>query len=273
MPYNQNMTTAKNQHVNNEVLQVYGNDTSAVFGFYDLFMSIKMYPAKPENERTPKSVYDYSRRISCNISREDILYYAYILEHEIIPAAEANKPIYRALQCGPNTIFFIANRIKGEPETAPLMPRFGIYKGLDDHGRPAERRYFAFREFRYITAYNPETGEIEVKNDPMRGFYVLLGLFKVASLLIGPTAHLERYLGRFRSNQQYQLINSIAGKLGVDHPINNVGGSSGPAWMANATEAHYDGGDVAIEPMASEATGDFAQLMSSSSLDNIAGLQ
>lgn len=275
MPYNASMTTdSKVNHVNTDSLVMYGPDSVVKFSNYDLFLNVKMFRIKPEEQRTPKSMYDYSSRVSCNISMEDVLYLAYVLEKYAIPATNKLEPWFQGIKTGPNSMFAISNGI-GENDSQEVKPYIAIYKGMNEKMIPVEMRFFRFRPRMVYTSYDYRTGEHTAAEDNRRGLYILSEFFKAMAGLVGPSAHLIRYFDRFKNNAQHTLITSIAGKLGVtNRPINTIGDA--PNWNEDIqSDGGFDFGNdiVDITPTAKDGgQNDLAQLMSSSSLDDVKGL-
>lgn len=232
-------SNAYRQHTNSDGITLYGPDSCVQFGFYDLYLSIKMYPIKPENERNERSVYDYTNRINCSISREDILYLAYVIKHLMIPASLKGEGCFRGIKVSKsNTIFCISN---GIAETGQLDPYIAIYKNLDKNFRPSERRIFRFGPKKTITVYKPDSSEIQVLEDNISGLFILAEFFNQCTTLCGAEAHMQKYISRFRNNAQFNIMNSIAGKLGIPtHAVNTVDRRGTPDWD-NASAAGDNG--------------------------------
>lgn len=216
-------------HTNSDGVTLYGPDSCVQLSYYDLYLSVKMYPIKPDNERNERSIYDYSNRINCSVSRDDLLYLAYVIKERLLPATKELKPCFVGIRVSKsNTIFCISN---GIAETGKVEPYMAIYKNLDKNFRPSERRIFRFAPKKLITKYNPDASEITVEEDGLSGLGIILNFFTQCSALSGAISHMEKYITRFKTNAQFNIINSIAGKLGIPvHTVNTVDRRGTPDW-------------------------------------------
>ena len=273
MAYNQNMVGQNDKlNTNSDGITLYGDQSVVKLGYYNNFISIQMYPIKPPETRTPKSMYDYNNRMSCIISTEDSLYLAWVLNKVFVEKTNALEPCYTAIQTGKDTVFAISNGIKEAGQSPD--PFIAIYKGFDEKKRAAERREFKFRTKLVITKYDPDTGECDAIDDLNYALYILAGFFEQAAQAIcGGFAHYERHFERFRNNADVHLIRSIAGKLGIstenDGPVNYVTNATSSSWKSSGGVAS-SGNNLA----SSESNvGDIAALMSSTSLDELSGLE
>jgi hypothetical protein len=278
MAFNPNMVGNGNNDrpVNSRGIDLYGPESMAQIGYFNTFVSIALYPIKPPDQRGPKSMYDYNNRVSCVISKEDCLYLAWVLRNKFVPKTEAAEASFTGIQTGQNTMFCISN---GVLESGKVEPYIAIFKGFDEKKRAMERRVFKFRPKITITKYDPETGESDALEDYRYGAYVLAEFFEyAAAALIGANANFERYFERFRQNDNFHIIRSIAGKLGV--PVNNNqqggntynGGSnfSADAWKSS-TPSQPDLANNTISSSPSSMQ-DLAALMTSDSIDAIPGI-
>ena len=252
------------QHSNTDGITFYGPDSCMQLGYYDLYLSVKMYPIKPEAERNERSVYDYTNRINCSISREDVLYIAKALEDVMIPKSKAGEACFLGIRVTKNnTLFCISN---GIGETGKLDPYVAIYKNLDKNFRPAERRTFRFGPKKVIVKYNPDASDIAVLEDNSAGLLMLQKFFDQCTALCAADIHVMKYINRFKTNSQFNIMNSIAGKLGIPiHSVNTVDRRNAPDWD-NASAAVADE-DIEMEalPEASDnfgAPSDLSELQS-----------
>jgi hypothetical protein len=266
MAYAYNGAGVKNStsSINTDGLALYGPESALRLDFYNHFISIKIFPIKPETERTPKSVYDYSKRISLSLAREDAYYIAWYLENEIIPKSLKNEPAYMALVSAKSNLFAISNGIK---ENGKLSPCIYVHKGLDAKFIPTESVKFEFRPQRVITDYDPTAGTISGTEDYRTGLIILLGFFKHCAELSGAGIHALRYLERYRRANHVNFMQAASAKLGfADYYRANYvnSGRTEPNWESATPEV----------PMAEEAPAipEDVPVSSASSLDDISSL-
>jgi hypothetical protein len=165
-------------------------------------------------------------------------------------------------------------------ETGKVEPYIAIFKGFDEKKRAMEQRFFKFRSKLVVTKYDPETGESDAIDDYKYGIYVLTEFFEAAaSALTGANAHFARYFERFRSNSEYHIIQSIAGKLGVSTQSYGNNNASTPtdfnSWKSSSSSTKQESEpDLSANTIASSASSmkDIAALMSSNSVDELPDL-
>lgn len=276
MAYNANMVgNPAEKSVNSRGVEFYGAESMTQLGYYNTFVSVQMYPIKPPEQRGPKSMYDYSNRVSCVISKEDCLYLAWVLRNDFVKKTEAGEPCYTGIQTGQSTMFCISN---GVMETGKVEPYMAIFKGFDENKRAMERRIFKFRSKVKVTKYDPDTGESDAVEDTTYGIYQLAEFFTAASnALTGAYAHFERYFERFRSNSEFHIIQSIAGKLGVpvqSNSNNGTGSTNFDTWKSSTSTATSEP-DLSSNTVSSSPStmGDLAAMMTSGSIEDLPGIK
>ena len=157
MAYNENMKS-KTDNVTMNGISLYGSESVMNLGYYNGGVSIRICPIKPENERTPKSMYDYNTHTNIVIPKEDVLYLGWMLKNIFLPKMQAGKLYFQGIQIGrSNMIIFSTGSEKSND-----LPYVTICRELDPATlRPKEMRTFLFRPVTTLSKYEPEAGEYE----------------------------------------------------------------------------------------------------------------
>jgi hypothetical protein len=219
MAYNENMKS-KNDNVTMNGISLYGSESVMNLGYYNGGVSVRVCPIKPENERTPKSMYDYNTHTNIVIPKEDVLYLGWMLKNIFLPKMQAGKLYFQGIQIGrSNMIIFSTGSEKSND-----LPYVTICRELDPATlRPKEMRTFLFRPVTTLSKYEPEAGEYETDVHKEYDVIKFVEFFIQASNLSGAAYHSYRYEHRFVERAKRRITDSIAGKLGIapDHPVNN----------------------------------------------------
>lgn len=274
MAFQSNMGTQNPMaNINTDGLALYGPQSQLRLDYYNTYLSAKIFPIKPEGERTAKSVYEYKKRTSISLNREDVFYLAWILKEEIIPKTIKNEPASIGIVSARVNLFIIGNGIK---ETGKINPFVTIARGLDEKRIPSEIRTFTFRPFVTIVDYDPKSGNTSALEDNRYGLVVLQGFFDHCAELSGAGAHISRYIDRYQRLHQIQFNQAAANKLGCPDYYKNAalatrGGSiQEPDWTAGSAPPI----DVAPEELSGVITEDAQEppLASVSSIEDLGSL-
>jgi hypothetical protein len=248
MAYNENMKS-KNDNVTMNGISLYGSESVMNLGYYNGGVSVRICPIKPENERTPKSMYDYNTHTNIVIPKEDVLYLGWMLKNIFLPKMQAGEPYFQGIQIGrSNMIIFSTGSEKSND-----LPYVTICRELDPATlRPKEMRRFLFRPVTTLSKYEPEAGEYETDVHKDYDVIKFVEFFIQASNLSGAAYHSYRYEHRFVERAKRRITDSIAGKLGIapEHPVNNQtidyggGFTNVPSSVAASTA---DVGSVSVE--------------------------
>ena len=155
MAYNENMKS-KSDNVYGNGINLYGNESTMQFGYYNGAVSVRINPIKPEGERTAKSMYNYDVHTSIIVSKDDALYIGWMLENVFLPKLNAGEKFYQAIRIGrANMISFDTG-----DETSDGMPIVTIYRDLDPGTlRAKESRRFVFRPVTTLSKYDPDAAD------------------------------------------------------------------------------------------------------------------
>lgn len=227
MPYNSNMASSGGDSINTDGIVLYGIDGTLRMNYYNAYVSFRIFPIKPESERTSKSIYDYSKSTSISLSFEDAIYLGWQVENILIPATNrGEKAISVIPTVGGKHLLVVSN---GIAETGEVNPYIGIFRDLDEKKIPKEHRICRLRSRPLFDEYNPSTGEYKASEDRKAGLLIIAEYFKQFKDFGGAGLHARHYLDRYRESIKRSLDEAIANKLGVQasSPINYVGGGSG----------------------------------------------
>ena len=230
------MAYDKNDNVNTDGLVMYGDDAVLRLDYFNHMVSFKIFPAKPEAERTEKSVYDYSKRTVVSASIDDLVYIGWWIKNVLIPNTKEEKACSIGIITSKVNLIVISNGIK---ETNKISPYVALFKDLDTSRKPAEQAFFTFRTRRSIINYDPENGEGEVVEDPINGLILLMEFCIQCRNAFGASLQAEKYLDRYANLHRETIMNSIAGKMGinVEQKINYVNRNSKPdVWVNKDNE-------------------------------------
>ena len=132
---NENMgVNSPNNSVNSDGIMFYGPDSCMRINFYNIYMSVTIYPIKPEAERTQKSMYNYEKKTSILLDREQIFYLSGLIDNKLIPATLKGEPCVIGTTVQKVNIFLISNGITKNKETGEIIkdaPGVAIFKGLN----------------------------------------------------------------------------------------------------------------------------------------------
>lgn len=207
------MAYDRNDNVNTDGLVMYGDDAVFRVDYFNHMVSFKIFPAKPENERTEKSVYDYNKKTIVSASIDDMIYIGWWIKNVFIPNTKENQPCSIGIITSKVNLIVISNGIR---ETKKLNPFIALYKELDSSRKPSEQAIFNFRVRRYINNYNPESGDGEIVEDPFGGIITLMEFCIQCRNAFGANVQANKYLERYANLHKETIINSIAGKMGID---------------------------------------------------------
>jgi hypothetical protein len=190
------------------------------FNYFHGQASLKISPIKSENERTPKSMYNYDIHTNIVIPRDDALYISWMLENVYMPKLQAGEEFFQAIRIGRANMVAFAVKVND----GKVTPTLEIYRSLDPATlRPAEKATFVFRKGVTLSKYDPEAGDYTANEDMAYDVIKMVGFFKQCADLSGAAYHSYRYENRFVERAQKKVIDSIAGKLGIaaPHPYND----------------------------------------------------
>jgi hypothetical protein len=216
MAYNENMKS-KTDNIGGNGISLYGSESTVGFNYFNGGVSVRICPIKPEEERTPKSMYDYNVHTNIIVPKDDCLYLAWMLKNVFLPKLQAGEYYFQGIRIGR------ANMIAFDTGENGDKPSITIYRDLDPATlRAKESRRFVFRPVTTLSKYDPEAGEYTPDKHHDIDVIKMLGFFEQAANLCGAVYHNYRFEGRFADRARRQLINSMAGKLGIaqDHPVN-----------------------------------------------------
>jgi hypothetical protein len=265
MPYSYNTGTKNTTtSINTDGLTLYGPDSALRLDFYNHFISVKLFPIKPEDKRTPKSVYDYSRRISLSLAREDAMYLSWFLENDIIPKSLKGEPAEIGIVSAKANLFIISNGIK---ETGSLNPVIYLHKGLNEKLIPTESMTFRFRTTKVVLEYDPTTGSSKARDDNRIGLIILQKFFEACGPLSGAGIHAIKYIDRYRRANAVNFMRAASLKGGyADYAKANYVDSGRVQGELNFNNEGAIPGDDVIVP------DDEAPIASAASLDDINAL-
>ena len=234
MAYNENMgVNSPTNSVNSDGIMFYGPESCMRINFYNVYMSVVIYPIKPEADRTQKSVYNYDKKTSILLDREQIFYLSGLIDNKLIPATLKDEPCVIGTTVQKVNIFLISNGITKNKETGEIVkdaPGVAIFRGLNEYCIPSESMIFKFRLPKLVSSYDPESGSNNVSDDLSIGPFALQRVFHDCSALCGAANHANRYFNRFKNAQRDNFFEGVAAKLGVafrDNPVNYV---NEPSW-------------------------------------------
>lgn len=227
MPYNSNMASSGGDSINTDGIVLYGVDGTLRMNYYNAYVSFRIFPIKPESERTSKSVYDYSQSTSISLSFDDAIYLGWQVENIVIPATlKGEKAMSVIPTVGGKHLLVVSN---GIAETGEVNPYIAIFRDLDEKKIPKEHRICRFRSRPLFSEYNPATGEYKASEDRKAGLLIIAEYFKQFKDFGGASLHAKHYLDRYKESIKSSTVEAIANKLGVQasSPINYVGSGSG----------------------------------------------
>ena len=241
MAYNENMgVNAPSNSINSDGIVFYGPESCMRISYYNVYMSIAIYPIKPEADRTQKSIYNYDKKVSILLDREQIFYMSGLIDNKLIPYTLKGEPCVIGTVIQKVNIFLISNGITKDRTDAPGI---AIYRGLNEHCIPSESMRFKFRVPKLISEYDPESGNNFVQDDILIGPYALQRVFHDASALCGASNHAYRYNNRFRNMQNEAFLEGVANKLGISYKESQVNYVNEPGWNKSPSASSNSGGN------------------------------
>lgn len=207
------MAYDKNDTVATDGMVMYGDDAVLRLDYFNHMVSFKIFPIKPENERTERSVYDYSKKTIVSASIDDLIYLGWWMKNVMIPATQKNKASSIGIITSKTNLIVVSNGIK---ESGKILPHIALFKDLDSSRKPAERALFTFRIKRCINNYDPESGDGEIIDDSIGGLIVLMEFCIQCRNAFGATVQAQKYLDKNANLHRETIMNSIAGKMGID---------------------------------------------------------
>ena len=217
MSYN-NQSKDYSNDVNTRGIQFsnrYGFDPSSIqFGFWNGFLSIKITPALEKSKQTETRVYDYEKTVSSALSVDKVAMLWKKIKDEIIPAIENNEEKSSGVVVGSNSLIVIST---GKDKTGNIRPFIAIHKALNEDSKlPELSIYYEFNQVQSIDDYSPDRGSY--KTDMIHSeLFAFVKILEATMLgFSNITAHVERHVGKAKTDKMFKLLESIAGKLGVD---------------------------------------------------------
>lgn len=207
-----NNSNPKNQ-INTDGLALYSSNSCMRLDFWSTAVSIKLYPAKPEEEQTEMgSRFDFKKRVHLTLSADNAVLAGKLIEKEILPALEEGKAAHFGLISAKVNMFYVST---GVEEFGKVQPYVALFCEINESRKPEKMMTFKFENKRVITKYNAETGETEMKDDPSAQLKVLAEFLKSAILLYGQTAHSYAYHNADRRNNEDILNRKMAEQYGI----------------------------------------------------------
>ena len=214
MAYNEGMGSQYNptQNTNTTGLQFYSTESTMTVDFWNDAISIKIFPAKPESERTKKSIYDYKKGLSVVISRDDAVYLGKQIKDVLIPASDKKEEALRGIPSAKVNMFVISTGVKQFGELAPYC---AIFRGINENRIPEESMLFKFSAHRVFSEYDKDTGNYKCSDEPNAELIILASFLESCNNLYGATYHSMRHGDRFARHREYEFRNAVGNKLGV----------------------------------------------------------
>ena len=215
MAFNTGMTKANSNptdNINTPGFQIYSESSTLVTEFWNKFVMVKLHPAKPEGERSDKSVYDYKKQLAIGLTAENaVLMGKYILD-DIYPALLKGEERTRAIVTSKVNMLVVSTGVKMHGEVHPYI---AICKNINETRKPGEYMVLDLQKGVRITEYNHLTGDFSAQED-YGDLYVLGKFFETCEALLNAGVHAEKFVNRFLINRGYEFRAAVSNKLGIE---------------------------------------------------------
>lgn len=160
-------TNVKNNNkvnINTIGLQLYNADSSfspstISLSLWNKAVVIAINPAKPENERTNTSVYDYEKKTQVVLDCESMITLANIIDKDILPSIGKDDVdnVNKGITVGKDSAITV--NVKNTEEKS--MVYIAIYKGIDSSYNAKDKAYFVFKDTTILSNYNGTSDDNE----------------------------------------------------------------------------------------------------------------
>ena len=217
MPITQQPNENENVKKNVETVgyQFYSNENTMKVNFWnDVFISLKIFPALSESEKTDTRQYDYEKNI---VSTAITAYKSrQLLAHAQKLIDDFNNDMdssYYVDVSGNNLVGFGTKKINDK-----RVYYIGIHKNLNENKIPEKSVYFYFEDTFVIENYDPVTGSFEKSIEKSGDFFSFLDVLKSHSIAANKSiAHSIRSVLNSTFNRLNMKIDSIANGLKISY--------------------------------------------------------
>lgn len=199
--------------------QFYNENATMVVSFWnDIFISIKMYPALPESERTETRQYDYDKGVTTAINsyKSSQLFAQF---GDITRAFDNGEEASYYVDVSGNNLIGIGTKkidIKGEKTQVCYL---AIHKNLNENKIPEKSFYFYFGDKYIIKDYNPNTGDYRQTITKSGDFITFMDILRSQSIAANKAiAHSVKVVLNSTFNKFDMKIDAIANNLKVKYP-------------------------------------------------------
>ena len=202
------------ENVNTDGISLYG-DSCLRADWWNQFISIKMFPQRPEAERsaTGGTKYEYRKnRVQLTISPDNAEILARWIDETFIPACKEQKEASFGVTSGRINLVYLSTHQNGE-----FNPYIAIFVDLAENRVPAKQMFYHFQSRRVITLFNVETGEYTTEESFIYDIEVLAAFLHTAPLIYGAPAHAVAVTMRKKADALDSFLHQAARKLGFEY--------------------------------------------------------
>lgn len=222
------------QSINTDGLRIYGDNACIDFMYWNGCVSVKMAPIKPEDERTPNSVFDYKNRLQLAIPFDSAIILGNRIIEEIIPALEAGEEKSVGVISSKVNLLMVKNT---KTKDGKIVPVIWMYLNIDETHHPEKMLGFVFRPKRIFTKFEPETGDFDLVETTIDELKVVANFLKSIVNMYGQPSHDYKIHNYNQIANTEALKGAIASKLGIMYEsgqVNYVRRNQADPWITHS---------------------------------------